>query len=263
MKSGKIYRGDFKYKYVPYGDGARAIIRDATIKFSSPTGLNDPFDCAPRYTVSNLHDLFRKFPKAFHGTKLSPGQRILYKRRMEILLGNTFAVPTVFQKSINQRASICSMTSNPVNPLMWAHYAQNHTGVVLEFSNNTPSDTNNLDLIISHLMSFHVEYEKTRPSIDLCEQNIVHDLLVKSSEWGYEDEIRCLNVGASAGIYGYERQLLSSVILGARIGDHEDDIRRLVEETNLEYGTNVAVYKAALSESEYKIIIPDHINYST
>ncbi len=43
-----------RYKYLPYNEGSLRIITDGTIKFNSPSDLNDPFDCAPDVDTSNI-----------------------------------------------------------------------------------------------------------------------------------------------------------------------------------------------------------------
>lgn len=35
---------------------------------------------------------------------------------------------------LNDEIGICSLSRNPLNLLMWAHYASSHTGFVVEFS---------------------------------------------------------------------------------------------------------------------------------
>jgi hypothetical protein len=53
-QQGLLYEGEFKYKYVSYGIGAKAILEQSTIKFTDPVDFNDPFDCYPSYDDSLL-----------------------------------------------------------------------------------------------------------------------------------------------------------------------------------------------------------------
>lgn len=42
------------YKYLPFDEGSLRIITEGTIKFTLPSEVNDPFDCAPDYETSNI-----------------------------------------------------------------------------------------------------------------------------------------------------------------------------------------------------------------
>jgi hypothetical protein len=76
------------YKYVSF-DGGCEILGGASIAFSNPWDFNDPFEMA-----------------SSHG----------------ILPKSNFA-PIVL-KSMMERSGVLSLTRSPLNPLMWAHYAQ-------------------------------------------------------------------------------------------------------------------------------------------
>jgi hypothetical protein len=75
-----------RYKYLPMNENSLKIISHGTIKFSSPSEFNDPFDCSPDYDVetileyvSNNKDLLKIAGKKLG---LSPAQRIQNKTKM-------------------------------------------------------------------------------------------------------------------------------------------------------------------------------------
>ena len=49
-------------------------------------------------------------------------------KRMQIAMDNG-----EFCKQFSDNVGICSLTKDPLNLLMWAHYAQHHKGFVVEF----------------------------------------------------------------------------------------------------------------------------------
>lgn len=260
---GKLYGGKFKYKYVPYGDGAKAIISNATMKFTNPKDFNDPFDCFPSYEVGDFDELIKSnqeaFKRAARDLKLSPARRLQEKSKMAARL-RTALNNGSWQNDLRSNLGICSMTTKACNLLMWAHYSNNHKGVVFEFHNVIPK---NPELLEYYLSAFHVDYQLDKPIPNLSEANYVNDLLTKGIDWKYEDEIRCLNLENNSGIYQYKRDLLNSVILGAEIGSREEaDIRQLIKEVNKREGTSVIVYKAEMSKDKYKLTVPNHPVYS-
>ncbi|SBT14476.1 DUF2971 domain-containing protein [Vibrio celticus] len=259
---GKVYKGDFKYKYVPYGDGAKAIINDATMKFTDPIDFNDPFDCSPSYMVGDFNELMKINQEAYKNAgrdlNLSPAQRIQEKGKMKARLQKALEDGS-WKRTLQNSIGICSMTTKPCNLLMWAHYSNNHTGIVFEFSNVFPKM---VDLKEFYLCAFHVNYELDKPVANLSEAHYGTDFLTKGIDWEYEDEIRCLNQEKKSGIHDYRRDLLKSVILGARIdSDDEADIRKLVKEVNQRENVSIIVYKAQMLDDKYKLIIPNHPVY--
>lgn len=83
-------------------------------------------------------------------------------------------------KLASRNYGILSLTRNPLNPLMWSHYGDDHRGVVMP-QNILPSST------IESLMSVGDDYR--------CFRSHKYDLfknafLMKDLAWGYEEEVR-------------------------------------------------------------------------
>jgi hypothetical protein len=93
------------YKYVPLERG-REIIRDGRVCFSLSENFNDPFD-KPRYP--------RERSLTFTEELFDPLQRMGKELVWAAMTG------------------ILSLTRTPANPLMWAHYAAGHIGMVVGF----------------------------------------------------------------------------------------------------------------------------------
>ncbi|AZS22320.1 DUF2971 domain-containing protein [Caulobacter sp. FWC26] len=91
------------YKYVPFKAGQQ-IIETATIGFSRPEHFNDPFD-TPVYPDESGSMALDRIPERIHVM----GKQLLW----------------------GQRTGVLSLTRTPTNPLMWAHYAEQHRGLVI------------------------------------------------------------------------------------------------------------------------------------
>jgi hypothetical protein len=76
---------------------------------------------------------------------------------------------------------------------MWSHYAENHTGICLEFCCDNE--------VFSSAMK--VLYSETYPLLDLADndtQTVLLPLLAKAKDWSYEDEYRLIAQEESAAL---------------------------------------------------------------
>ena len=75
-----------RYKYVPFTTGSLALLNDGTMKFTSPTEFNDPFDCMPDINVSKFveHVSSRKdlLKKSGDNLGYSTAKRLANKSKM-------------------------------------------------------------------------------------------------------------------------------------------------------------------------------------
>jgi hypothetical protein len=100
---------------------------------------------------------------------------------------------------------------------MWSHYADNHRGLCLEFSNREPQTS-------PFPTSWPITYQRDRPIVDttVTADDIETDLIVrpglftKSLDWAYEKEWRALET-TGAGPRVLPSGLISAVILGAKM----------------------------------------------
>lgn len=182
------------YKYTPY-DSGRKIISGNSIGFASPESFNDPFEVTgyPREMAPD------PISRAFADIRS-------YVKRHAWL----------------QAAAVLSLTRSPLNPLMWAHYADAHRGFVIGFDVHkcgfTSTDTNLLPAQYGSVI-----YTQNRPTFDLVSTSLMEvgrefsyrpDLLEKLQRlflykplcWSYEEEVRV--VKCVAGIE-QERRLPS------------------------------------------------------
>jgi hypothetical protein len=174
------------------------ILKNQCIRFSQQYALNDPFESLPFYTDHTGKFLDYSWSIETGRTELKPDKDLL----------------TWF---INHHFVSLSLTTQNDNLLMWAHYAANHSGFVIEFDGNHPFFT------ATNRCLYQVPYSQDRPEITLteCEKLVLEisgklkksaipdkkhlneliQLFRKSHHWSYEEEWRLLSVPELASNY--------------------------------------------------------------
>jgi hypothetical protein len=100
---------------------------------------------------------------------------------------------------------ILSLSSRSDCPVMWAHYAQNHQGVILVFDMDG-------DAMLQRAKP--VEYVENRPENAI--DSVVSNLYKKGRSWEYEHEYRIL-VNRGDTSYSFTPGALTGVILGSKM----------------------------------------------
>jgi hypothetical protein len=252
----KIVKRIRRYKYLPFDEGSLCVISEGTIKFTQPSKLNDPFDCSPDFDVSSIEDYLKTRPdllrRAGEALNLSSAELVKEEPAM-IKRVETAAEEGAFSKPAVEQVGICSLTRDPLNLLMWAHYACGHTGFVVEFDiplvvtdvDSPPTK----DRILEWLTPQVVEYQVTRPVANFFDDKDTmgkKQFLIKEKCWTYEQEERVIDYIRGHGIHKYDRPtILSSIIAGMNIGPKEYmALVKSVEKVNHELNLTIGIYRA-------------------
>jgi len=263
-----------RYKYVPLTESSLNILREGTIKFTKPSEFNDPFDCNPDYDPMAYADFLLRnkslLKRAGDAMHLSPAQRLQNRSKMAKRIENSIKNDN-FPNGFVDDVGILSLSRDPLNLLMWSHYASNHTGFVVELSipqsasiTSDESDT----LFLDCLFPLPVEYSPEKPIInpfDHRDLNASKQFLVKSTDWIYEKEERVIDFLRGPGVHPFkQKEILKSVIAGIKMSD--EDYERLeceVIKVNDRIGANISIYKAKPCKGKFSIYIPDRWDLSS
>ncbi|MEL1249911.1 DUF2971 domain-containing protein [Aurantiacibacter gilvus] len=245
----------FKYRALS-GEYGRDAIENAVLHhrlyWQSPLAFNDPLDCNPVYYFGDNPKERREYIKGAVGRHLKGVPRhFRTKRRREILTTD----PEVFarrQKDSWQEfmieSAVTCFSQTSTNELMWAHYADSHRGVCLEFDNSE---------IGEGWCPFPVRYSEERPRINLTNINetetFQQSVLLKSDAWAYEQEYRLIEWRRPPGWREFDESRLKAIILGARV--NEDDrnfVRDLVARK-----TNIVLREIQIDEGHFRLNVVD------
>lgn len=188
------------YKYVSF-ETAKIILSDLTIRFSKPCSFNDIYDCEAPYKVTNFskNDFLTLYNNVFSScdddakNKLKIG----YNKVRNGTYSDEeieYAAKTIIDNCrnfINETQRVLCLSKRKDSILMWSHYAQNHTGIVIGFDKNYKflkkskevkysKQPQNIDGFI--LKDFNNE--------DGLKSEFEKLLLTKHQDWQYENEVR-------------------------------------------------------------------------
>jgi len=256
------------YKYVN-GSAAKAVLGHQALRWSSPVKFNDPFDIPRKaslgFTVDELFEACEAEFLKLLGSDRTPGNSsfAILKSEMKRLgigpdqvsammrmfsgfvrpkLETSLQTFTSIWPDVIPRLRLLCMSEVPDGASMWAHYADNHRGAVLEFGANDELDS-------SWLLAQPVKYDATPPMLpgasfwaDVLVNNQPIDWLeffkdyfyTKTPVWASEKEWRTVSL-APEGVTAlfcdqpFHPDELLSVRLGAEMsGPEQDDIAALV-----------------------------------
>lgn len=181
----------FKYRIIDAD--TLSSIHSGHVWFASREQLNDPYDCFPQIendlSENKLKELFNSFKYEFSG-----------ETKAEKLI-------ELFEKSSNDlmnRLGVFCVTQNPLNELMWAHYADSHQGIVIGYRLK-PENMNNKEH--PHRAIKPVSYNERAVArlsdfysgrIEGCDDAYNRWMKAlyfsKTPAWSYEEELRFLSI---------------------------------------------------------------------
>lgn len=175
------------YKYYGFHSGLSAL-QNSQLGFRTPKDFNDPFELT---FLSNAE---------------GPNSKLT---QLESELDD-----------LKRSVAILSLTRTPLNPLMWAHYGEGHTGFVIGYATNDKfltskhynlipvdegdvvyTNTKNLHALNPTSMKLFLKVYLAGQGVDLTvsERAQINSLLrriflTKHSSWVYEEEVRIVKV---------------------------------------------------------------------
>lgn len=240
------------YKYLKCEDGLK-VLTLGTLKYTKPTEFNDPFDCYPYLPDKG----FKKFYKRLLDDYAN-GQKLPNK----VMNKNLAALRATgkngdLHKLLSQRLAITCFSDNPLSVPMWAHYAEEHEGCVIEFqiSEAIADKIARNDPGKKLVRPRFVNYTDDRPPLYNKDGEIdgYSQIYTKSMQWQYESEVRDFIL--NEGIHFFSRYQLTKVYVGVRMNDeNKKKIKEAVFSLNSELGTKCKIVELGMAFQSYKFV---------
>ncbi|GIB61279.1 hypothetical protein VCSRO140_3541 [Vibrio cholerae] len=215
------------FKYRPVNEFTLDIIANNRIYYSKPETFNDPYDT----------EYFLRSSKRRHSNEHVENYDQIVNRYNERY------------RDIIRSTGILSLSQADDNLLLWAHYAEDHKGICIEFERNP-------DNILGNDSSTKpVRYTQSYPSFERHvfmsaeSSSVVHRILwTKSKHWAYEQEWRVI-VNEGDTVKPLPGKILS-ITFGMRCSERSRDIiKKLVS------GTDIVLKQADKLANRYGIKI--------
>jgi len=263
------------YKYFPRD---RLVAGDKLLlRFTQPGDLNDPFEMHPSFDLMSKADI-AALPKApgsqnMHVltpealqvviSQIQPGLMAVMKESSGVegayLLDNN----RLAQATFDEKVGVLCLTEKPDSLPMWAHYAENHRGFVLQFDEcHKFFGSTNIDGQDFALTK--VEYNDKRPVLSCSTMNSPSVYYRKSPDWSYECEWRLIKPLRSSTrveqrpryplhLFSVPADAITGVIIGAATSQEDrDKLLEFFERPELKHAT---IYQASLSKDEYRLMV--------
>ena len=170
------------YRYMPAAIAWKCL-EESTLAFPPPSSFNDPFDTNIAVDlVLTEEDLRTWYSKNAAG--MPGGNPVSEDRFVEKHLRDPSSFREIHSQArdswMQNTVGVACFTKLPNDPLMWAHYADKHRGVVIGFDTTHPD--------FSRVR--HVDYSKARPVHRRLGGKLEDMEMVKSDVWIKEEEWR-------------------------------------------------------------------------
>jgi hypothetical protein len=150
------------------------------------------------------------------------------------------------RKDIDKTFGIFSMTTNPLNYLMWSHYGNSHTGFCIGFDSTILFDTVGGGLGPVH---YDTEVPKMRLFGDIYDFHL-KQLATKSVIWKYEDEYRIIKSKAAKQLIIYPKEMIKQIFLGFKMTLSEKNIIIEFAKTN---DIDCQIFELSLDKTTFKL----------
>lgn len=253
------------YKYYPCNEYTFRALSELGMWCSPASNMNDPFDCLTQLDINieqpeieRLRSYIQVQAENENKAYLFDNLYFLNDKEITDLIANA-------RKDLIKNLTFCSLTENPFNNLMWAHYGKSHQGIVLGIDID--------DRIINNGLICHkIIYQNTLPDFDpmsvlvilastasILEQTTIVELeaikayyrllSVKTIDRVYEKEWR-LWYKKKQQYFNYKPESLKSVYFGLQC---PQETKTLVKSILRGHGVSDDVYRDIKIETDPEI----------
>jgi hypothetical protein len=252
----------YVYKYITWEKVYhKKVLLEQEIFFTSSRNFNDPFDSTVHFrydygTDEQILELYIEHIRHDHPNLLE--DEVKRVARNELMLNDIRDPERIKYNTDVQREytatkfGIFSVSTRNDNILMWSHYSNHHKGICVRFNCQKfqeflETDCPQNDLIVYwNYIDYKNEYPLLNPFESDKDENYIKPLLIKSSDWKYENEFRFILFDYPNKAVIIPNSIIDQVILGCRISkENEKEIIEIVK------GKNIELIQAVLKQNSF------------
>lgn len=212
----------FLYKYYSNTTLNFETVQNNKMWYSAPCKFNDPFDCD---IFINNDELFNSSLQLLPNNEKIKKGSFKYRELKKMVNKEILKLRAYFEKAKSKMGVAC-LSELDDSLLMWAHYANNHCGMCIEYEFLPIYNELNfipIPVIYSDDKAYFSSLDE-QTSREHTAKVLIESLTSKSPEWSYENEWRIVRDDTSCGDKWNEKEkgaLLdmispSSIILGCQ-----------------------------------------------
>jgi hypothetical protein len=254
------------------------IIRDKEIRLSKPMEFNDPFELLPiiddsEFTLEKVKTILKKerffldWKKAKYPDKDEKEASEIYVQsvdqlatdRLEEIAAKKESIQWTYVETSSLGFLITSFVQCNDSLLMWAHYADKHGGIVIEFDPTQQPFTIEPCL---QVVKYRQERSVYRHVFDGDEKKMASQFFSiasdKGEDWAYEKEVRFITPNYVSNIRDkrflmIDPKLILSVTFGCRCPiEYRIEIGKLLKRPGFEH---VKMFAASINPTKYALDI--------
>jgi len=192
-----------------YLDASKLVFfENCLVLLTPPAHLNDPWDFLPKGRVPSEDEILQAWreieteiarssvidlPVQF---KQREQRRRLERMRVDFASKEFLSEQGKnYREEISKIVGVVSLTELPLSPVMWAHYAQSHTGFVAEFAADDKTEMNGFRIrmcAVGPIVAGKVKYELDFKQIEKDASNVHQLCWSKHRDWEHEQEWRII-----------------------------------------------------------------------
>ena len=231
------------YKYRTT-DQALKILDNFSFWFATPDSFNDPFDCnLSEIKTPSLEHARKHFTRLGFQEKVIAQSIDLFQRHPEKLIQLVKDTKKTFlSKGVLSLSEVCN------DILMWSHYSEYHTGVVLGLRMEV-----DLEFFISPIKIDYQDTYEVLNYLDDPEKSTKDTIKIKSSQWKYEHEIRIYK--NNSGLHKIDKSAINEIYFGIKTSEEDiDKIYSLCKEKGLDH---VKFFKGNQSHGSFEVLFEE------
>ena len=237
------------YKFRACNDYLFQSLKNENIGLTSPKYFNDPFDCPILELLNNDEDFSQIIRQAYNEClKISCFSSNLKLTRIDK------------GKQLIREEKQQGATSEYLNELMWAHYADSHKGVCIKyhFPNSITQLASNHNSIICYFRDVTYSNKDISQYSNKEAINMYDAFFLKGKQWEYENELRLLyfNMEGKEGFHSIEvKNCIEAVYFGLKCSKEDQSTIINILKDKKHIKTDLKENKTEYPIKFYKMVI--------